>query len=105
MICREFVQLAVGGPLTGLAFGIATTFWLRFMYNSPMAEITLTIVSAYSTYIVADELLHVSAVLAVVLLGEWLSHACNVFPRKLFCSLSNHRSIKTLCHRGSFHIL
>ncbi|KAK9908624.1 hypothetical protein WJX75_000582 [Coccomyxa subellipsoidea] len=70
---REFVQLAVGGPLTGLAFGIATTFWLRFMYNSPMAEITLTIVSAYSTYIVADELLHVSAVLAVVLLGIYMS--------------------------------
>lgn len=54
------------------------------MYNSPMAEITLTIVSAYSTYIVADELLRVSAVLAVVLLGEWFSHACNVFPRKSF---------------------
>ena len=70
ILCREFVQLAVGGPLAGLAFGIATTFWLRYMYNSPMAEITLTIVSAYSTYIVADELMHVSAVLAVVILGE-----------------------------------
>lgn len=56
--------------MAGLAFGIATTFWLRYMYNSPMAEITLTIVSAYSTYIVADELMHVSAVLAVVILGE-----------------------------------
>ncbi len=67
---REFVQLAVGGPLAGLAFGMATTFWLRFMYNTPMAEITLTIVSAYGTYIVADELMHVSAVLAVVILGK-----------------------------------
>ncbi|CAL8460804.1 g335 [Coccomyxa elongata] len=70
---REFVQLAVGGPLAGLAFGIATTFWLRFMYNTPMAEITLTIVSAYGTYIVADELMHVSAVLAVVILGIYMS--------------------------------
>lgn len=43
------------------------------MYNTPMAEITLTIVSAYGTYIVADELMHVSAVLAVVLLGELLN--------------------------------
>jgi NhaP-type Na+/H+ or K+/H+ antiporter len=66
---REFVQLAVGGPLAGLAFGIATTLWLRYMYNTPLAEITLTIVSAYSTYIVCDELMHVSAVLAVVILG------------------------------------
>ncbi len=63
------MQLAVGGPLAGLAFGIATTLWLRYMYNTPLAEITLTIVSAYSTYIVCDELMHVSAVLAVVILG------------------------------------
>lgn len=66
---RQSVQLAVGGPLVGLAFGIVTTVWLRYMYNSPTAEITLTIVSAYGTYLVADELLHVSAVLAVVVLG------------------------------------
>ncbi len=55
--------------MTGLAFGIATAFWLRYMYNTPMAEITLTIVATYGTYIVADELFHVSAVLAVVTLG------------------------------------
>jgi NhaP-type Na+/H+ or K+/H+ antiporter len=64
------VQLAVGGPLSGLAFGMATTLWLRFMYNTPMAEITLTIVAAYGTYIVSDELMKVSPVLAVVILGE-----------------------------------
>ena len=34
-----------------------------------MAEITLTIIATYGTYIVADELFHVSAVLAVVTLG------------------------------------
>ena len=68
-ICREFLQLAIGGPLTGLAFGIATAFWLRYMYNVPTAEITLTIVATYGTYIVGDELFHVSAVLAVVTLG------------------------------------
>ena len=39
------------------------------MYNTPMAEITLTIIATYGTYIVADELFHVSAVLAVVTLG------------------------------------
>ena len=43
---RESIQLAVGGPLVGLAFGAATTVWLRYMYNSAPAEITLTIVSA-----------------------------------------------------------
>lgn len=69
------MQLAIGGPLTGLAFGIATATWLRYMYNTPMAEITLTIIATYGTYIVADELFHVSAVLAVVTLGALRHHS------------------------------
>ena len=55
--------------MTGLAFGMATATWLRYMYNTPMAEVTLTIIATYGAYIVADELFHVSAVLAVVTLG------------------------------------
>lgn len=43
--------------------------WLRTMYNKPMAEISLTIAGAYATYIVADQLFGVSAVLAIVSLG------------------------------------
>lgn len=69
-VCRLFAQLSAGGPATGLAFGIATTIWLRFMYNNPLAEITLTIASSFGTYLVADELFGVSGVLAVVTLGE-----------------------------------
>ena len=45
------------------------TLWLRSMFNKPMAEITLTIAGAYATYIVADQLFEVSAVLATVFLG------------------------------------
>ena len=36
---RKFVQLSVGGPLVGLAFGLATTLWMRFMFNDDMAEV------------------------------------------------------------------
>lgn len=74
LLSREFLQLAIGGPLTGLAFGMATAFWLRYMYNVPTAEITLTIVATYGTYIVGDSLFHVSAVLAVVTLGALCPH-------------------------------
>ena len=45
------------------------TTWLRFMYNKPMAEITLTVLTAYATYPVGDRLFGVSGVLAVVVLG------------------------------------
>ena len=45
------------------------TAWLRFMYNNPLAEITLTVLTAYATYLVGDRLFGVSGVLAVVILG------------------------------------
>ena len=68
-VCRLFFRLTAGGPATGIAFGIAITLWLRNMFNKPLAEITLTIAGAYATYIVADQLFVVSAVLATVFLG------------------------------------
>ena len=95
---REFVQLAVGGPLTGLAFGVATTVWLRYMYNNATAEITLTVLSAYGTYLVANELFNVSAVLAVVVLGRR--------DRPCFSSAGGHRAASpaemtcVLCQTG-----
>ncbi|KAK9791813.1 hypothetical protein WJX73_006506 [Symbiochloris irregularis] len=70
---RLFAQLTAGGPATGLAFGMATTVWLRFMYNTPLGEITLTIASAFGTYLVGAELFGVSGVLAVVTLGIWMA--------------------------------
>lgn len=69
---RLFFQLTAGGPATGIAFGLATTLWLRFMYNKPLAEISLTVAAAYGTYIVGEQLFGVSPVLAVVFLGEHL---------------------------------
>lgn len=68
-LSRLFCQLSIGGPATGLMFGIAMTAWLRFMYNNRMAEITLTVLTAYATYLVGDRLFGVSGVLAVVILG------------------------------------
>ena len=59
-----FVRLAVGGAALGLAFGVATTAWLRYMYNAPMPEITITFVSTFLTYLVGDRLLGVSGVVS-----------------------------------------
>ena len=62
----QFVRLAVGGAALGLAFGVATTAWLRYMYNAPMPEITITFASAFLTYLVGDRLLGVSGVVGFV---------------------------------------
>ena len=40
---RISVQLSVGGAAWGLAVGMAATLWLRFMFESIHAEITLTV--------------------------------------------------------------
>ena len=40
---RISVQLSVGGAAWGLAVGVAATLWLRFMFESIHAEITLTV--------------------------------------------------------------
>ena len=63
------------------------------MYNTPMAEITLTIIATYGTYIVADELFHVSAVLAVVTLGA-LGHVLSISDyRRWKCCLQYASSV------------
>ena len=102
--CRLFARLTFGGPATGLAFGLAITVWLRYMYNNAMGEITLTIVGAYATYLVGDQLFHVSGVLAVVILGESsLSALCTLSPScacRLVCSLYHWLFVKlTSCRR------
>lgn len=63
----QFVRLAIGGVALGLAFGVATTAWLRYMYNDPMPEITITFASAFLAYLVGDRLLGVSGVVSFFL--------------------------------------
>ncbi len=84
-------RLAVGGPAVGLGFGVSLTLWLRFIYNNEMTEILLTIVTAFATYLVADQLVDASGVLAVVTLGE------QCFVELLHAALSSCLLIVAAC--------
>jgi CPA1 family monovalent cation:H+ antiporter len=76
----EFVRVAGGGILVGLAFG-----WLfsRLIarIDDHLVETTLTTVLAFGSFLVAEDLFHVSGVLAVVTAGivsgnvgpQWMS--------------------------------
>ena len=67
-------RLAFGGLALGLAFSIATLFWLRKMVNDPMQEVNLTIVATYLVFYVAEiPILAFSGALSVVTLGLTLS--------------------------------
>ncbi|GMH39853.1 hypothetical protein BSKO_07757 [Bryopsis sp. KO-2023] len=68
-----FCQMALGGPAVGILFGIAATYWLALVFNDAIVEISITLVTTYLTFYVAEDLFAVSGVLAVVVLGVVMS--------------------------------
>ncbi len=69
----RFAWVVSGGVGVGLLLAFFVSAWMEKLFNDPMAEITLTIVLAYSAMIIAEGLLHVSGVMAVVTTGLWMS--------------------------------
>jgi CPA1 family monovalent cation:H+ antiporter len=64
----DFVRIAGGGLIVGLIFG---WFFASLIgrINDHLVEITLTTILAFGSFLVAEDLLHVSGVLAVVTAG------------------------------------
>lgn len=72
-ITLEFVKVVVGGIAVGAFLGFLALRWIARTFNDPLVEITLTIVLAYAAMIVAEAILHVSGVMAVVTAGLMMS--------------------------------
>ncbi|MDH5491560.1 MAG: cation:proton antiporter [Myxococcales bacterium] len=71
-VLLRFVIVVAGGVGVGLGLAILASAWLSRTFDDPMVEITVTIALAYAAMIVAEGLLHVSGVLAVVTAGLWM---------------------------------
>jgi NhaP-type Na+/H+ or K+/H+ antiporter len=69
----HFLLVTVGGILVGLVLAIACTAWLGRTFNDPLVEITITLLLAYLSMVLAEGMLHVSGVMAVVASGLWMS--------------------------------
>ncbi len=69
----RFAVVVSGGVAVGLVLAFVLSWWIERMFNDPLSEITLTLVLAYASMIVAEGLLHVSGVMAVVTAGLWMS--------------------------------
>jgi CPA1 family monovalent cation:H+ antiporter len=71
----DFFLLFFGGLLTGILLGGLTATLLGLVESDPLIEITLTTVLAYASFLLAEELLGVSGVMATVgaglTLGGW----------------------------------
>ena len=61
-----FIEVFLGGVLVGYLMARLVCFILRFLGDSSLPKITLTIALAYLSFIAAEHYLHVSGVMAVV---------------------------------------
>ncbi len=68
-----FLWVVGGGVVVGLAIAWAVSAIISRTFNDAIIEISLTIVAAYGAMFVAEGLLHVSGVIAVVATGLYLS--------------------------------
>ncbi|XP_043695377.1 sodium/hydrogen exchanger 8 isoform X2 [Telopea speciosissima] len=72
-IIKFLTQVALGAVGIGLAFGIASVFWLGFIFNDTVIEIALTLAVSYIAYFTAQNEADVSGVLTVMTLGMFYS--------------------------------
>ncbi|CAF2067804.1 unnamed protein product [Rotaria magnacalcarata] len=72
-IIVDIVKYSIGGPAFGLACGIISVIILNRINNELEVEITFTFGLAYLIFYVADAELGVSAVLALVTMGLYMS--------------------------------
>jgi monovalent cation:H+ antiporter, CPA1 family len=63
----DFVRIAGGGGMIGFVVGVAATHAIRRV-NEPVIEIALTMIGAYGSFALAEEL-HLSGVIATVVAG------------------------------------
>src|SRR5690606_37809683 len=68
----SFVEVVAGGLGVGFLVPFLGSFWIEKLFNDPLAEITLTLVMAYASMIIAEAFFHVSGVMAVVTAGLWM---------------------------------
>jgi Na+/H+ antiporter len=79
----QFGILMAGGVLVGLIVGKILSFIIQRIHHNSMATISFMLLTPFVTYLVAEDL-HVSGVIAVVMLGLSIARfSGKIFPDKL----------------------
>lgn len=79
----EFVMLMAGGVLAGIVVGRILAMILKRVHQNDLVTISFMLLMPFVTYLMAEEL-HVSGVIAVVVLGLMIARISGkVFPEKL----------------------
>ncbi|MFP6886563.1 MAG: cation:proton antiporter, partial [Opitutales bacterium] len=64
-----FGQIGAAGGLIGVLIGLVAILWVRKVFNDPMVEITVVLVTSYAVFFICEHFFHVSGVLGLVALG------------------------------------
>lgn len=65
----SFLKVSFGGIMVGLVVAKLILFWLKKVMNDALVEMSLVLAGAYLTYLLAEQILGFSGVLALVSLG------------------------------------
>ncbi|KAG1651400.1 Sodium/hydrogen exchanger 8 [Nymphon striatum] len=68
-IILSFARITIGGSLFGLIMGKISVVCLNNIFNDAIMEITVTLTAAYLTFYIAEVILNISSIIAVVILG------------------------------------
>ena len=69
----QLVKVVTGGLLVGWVLASLISRWIGKVFNDPLVEITLMMAMAYLAMIIAEGMLHVSGVMALVVAGLYMS--------------------------------
>lgn len=69
----QFLQLSLGGLVLGIVVFVIVYFWLSRITKDKILVITLTIVSAYLIFFIAENVVMVSGLISVVVLGVFMA--------------------------------
>ncbi|MFP6854849.1 MAG: sodium:proton antiporter, partial [Opitutales bacterium] len=64
-----FGQIGVAGAFLGVLIGLVAIQWVKKVFNDPMIEITVVLVTSYAVFFICEHFFHVSGVLGLVALG------------------------------------
>ena len=64
-----FGKIGAAGGLIGVLLGLIAIMWVKKVFNDPMIEITVVLVTSYAVFFICEHFFHVSGVLGLVALG------------------------------------
>ena len=69
------IQLSFGSILYGLAFSLISFFILKQVYDNEVIEISMTLIFPHLMFYVAENIIHVSGILSISILGFFTSYS------------------------------